>query len=170
MEKHIPQSLERAKGFSVLTVIYHLLSEWMQTELFELLVLLSSSLMSEKGFIWFFPNNQYFGVPRRFAVSLKLRLHKYEPAALSFSRVILQPHSAAASGAREHFWHVVIPPDTVGKLIFHRSQKGNDKETNQFFVLVYWNNCLIFQLWLSAATKKVYSICHKTLFTKLLSL
>lgn len=73
--------------------------------------------------------------------------------------------SAAASGAHEHFWHVVIPPDMVGKLIFHRSRKGNDKETNQFFVFVYWNNRLLFQLRPSAAVKKAYRICHRTLLS-----
>lgn len=80
--------------------------------------------------------------------------------------------SAAASGAHEHFWHVVIPPDMVGKLIFHRSRKGNDKETNQFLFLfigtiVSYFSCDRLQPWRRRTESVIGLCCLYTFTTKL---
>lgn len=104
--------------------------------LFKLNVLLTSTLLSEKGLVWSLP-----------AISPLLR-----PGAPAWqwnsgrTRSPLRPScaprqaSAPVDGgirSREHFWHVVIPPDAAGKLIFHRSQRGSDKQTNYFFLFLF---------------------------------
>lgn len=82
-----------------------------------------------------------------------LEFHPHKFAVLSHSPLTLW-QSAAASVAGEHFWRAVIPPDTTGKLLFHRSMKKNVKKTNTFFSVFIRTTVAFFQLWLSAATKQ----------------
>ena len=118
----------------------------------------------------FFPSNQYLSVAQRFAASLRLCLHRHRRAALSFPAVTLQHSRRQLPEPVNTFWHVVIPPDMVGKLIFHRSRKGNDKETNQFLFLFIGTIGSYFSRDRLQPRRRRARICHRAPFTKLLSL
>lgn len=114
-----------------------------------------SCLMSKGELRIISRRNRYFGVARRRAASLKntsarapnLLCSAFLPQRYDNSR---RQHPQPAKRS----WHVVIPPGTAGKLIFHRSRGGNDRQTNKFFCSLFIGTTVSrLQLWLSAAAR-----------------